>query len=124
MPSVSYLKVFKGRPNYNNPEELGNLDGVKTIRAGDFPHTEPGLVVVALVKVGPYFNGVFRIRIPDTSKDYWVMGSSNPKNEPHWLTLTYGEVDVVFPEAGSYTVDLSCDDIPIHKTSLTVKTDS
>jgi hypothetical protein len=124
MPEVRYLKVFKGMPEHDNPDELTAVPGLKTIRAPAFPHTETRLVVIALVKLEPDFSGAFRIRIPDTSKDYWDATVENPKQEAVWLTLKYGPVDVAFRQPGDHVVDLSLDGSPIHRTILRLEKNS
>lgn len=118
MPEVRYLKVFKGKPKYNNPDELTDLKSLEVIKANKFPHTEKGLVVIALVRFEKNFSGELRIRIPDTSKDYWEMLFQNPLNDYAWLTLEYGEVDVIFDKPGKYTVDFSINNKPFHKIHL------
>ena len=121
MPEVRYLKVFKGAPKYDNPDELMGVVGLETIEAPSLPHLERGLVVISLVKLEPKFYGTFRIRIPDTSHDYWETAIENPKNEAAWPTEKYGEVDVAFDKPGDYTVDLSLDGTPIHRAVLHVE---
>ena len=121
MPTVRYLKVFKGSPDYDNPAELDNAVGIETIEANLFPHTEKDLTVIALVKIEPKFHGEFRLRVPDTSTDYYEIGVHNPKNESLWATIKQEDINIVFPEPGTYGIDLSLDDVPFHKITLTVK---
>lgn len=118
MPEVRFLKIFKGKPKYDNPIELYDVDSLKIIEADSFPHTEKGLTVIALVRVEPNFYGQFRIRIPDTSKDYWEVTVQNPKNELVWVNINYSDTSVTFDEPGEIVADLSLDGIPIHKTTL------
>ncbi len=121
MPEVRIFKVFKGMPKYKETIELEGVEGLKSIKADKFPHTEKGLVVIALVRLEPRFYGEFRIRIPDTSKDYWEAGVASQEDKFTWLDMKYGEVDVTFPRPGKYIVDISLNDVPIHVTSLLVE---
>lgn len=119
MPKVRYVIVFDNIPEYNNPNELSDLNGIEEIEAQSFPHTAT-VGLIALVQLEPNFHGTFTLRFPEDTEDYHEIGISNPKNELVWFTPKYDAVKVVFPKAGTYYAALALDGEIIHKTPVEV----
>ena len=118
MPEIRFLKVFKGSHKYNNPVELENIDGLDIIEVDSFPHLEDDITAIALVKVESKFYGQFRVRIPNTSPDYYEITINNPGSEPVWAVIKNEDAEITFPAPGEYIIDLSLDGIPIHEIIL------
>lgn len=84
--------------------------------------TKRGLVAIALVKIEPKLNGEFRIRVPDTSEDYWEIVIKAP-DETTWGVFEYGDPKslTTFKAPGEYFIDLSLNNVVIHKIPLLVE---
>lgn len=120
MPEVRYVKVFNKIPDYENPNELTDVQGLTTIKADSFPFTAT-VGLAALIKVEPKFYGTFTLRFPEDTPDYHEIGFENPKNEPLWIAPKYDTVKATFSKPGTYYAALALDGEIIQKTPVVVE---
>lgn len=120
MPTVRYLKAFRGKPKYNNPSELDHAAGVSKIKAKSFPHTEKNLWVIGLVGVEPGFYGQFILRMPDTPNDYYEITVQNPDPDLIWAVIEQAAHSVTFTEPTDYAIELLLDGVVFHTLHIPV----
>lgn len=111
MPEVRFFKAFRGKPEYENITDLEDVEGLTSIVADDFPHTETDVYFVGLVRVEAEFHGEISIRRADAPDSYNVGGAGNQTGEPIWATLIDGPHEISVTEPGTFTAYIFVDDI-------------
>ncbi len=121
MADVRFLKIFHGYVKYSNILDIENRPSLETISAPSFPHTEHNLHVICLLKIPPKFFGEISGRITQAHVDLGAAWVQDTPNDITWLTFDKRLLEVTFPRAGEYFVEILLDGIPIHSITLNVR---
>ncbi len=105
-------------PNYVSPLDLEDSRSLEIAEADVFPYMEKELTCIILVKVDPNFNGIFQIRIPETSPSYSEIKISNPKDAPWWAVIQNEHTLVSFDQPGIQPIVLFLGNDLIYKITL------
>ena len=118
MTEVRYMKLFRETPIFVSPLDLEESRSLEVTAVDSFPHIENELTCIILLKLDPYFRGIFRIRIPETSPEYYEIEIGNPKDAPLWAVIQNEHTTVSFNEPGTQPIMLFLEGDPIHQITL------